>query len=332
MNSDWIAFLSSKGATFRNNQHIEFTETSMSGPNGLYPLHHLAIFSVEGDDAAGFLQGQLTCDMNEIQSDQARLAAYCNVKGRVISTLLICNKDGRYLIMLPGPLSTRVIDKLRRHVLRSKVVLQDLSAELCLLGLKLEKAQLQGLPALPTVPFAGIDAGLSFIRMPGSTARYLIIGDCDALKGFWMQTSSAMGIKGGNSADWAFQDLSAGIPWFSQDRIEQFTPQMLNIDKLGGISFNKGCYVGQEIVARTHYLGKVKRNMFLAETCKTAMLTPQTAVIDARSGETAGAVLSYQSNSWVMRLLLVLQTDGTDQKSLVLDNADQNTLALIPFQ
>lgn len=332
MNSDWIAFLKSNGAKLRDNQHIEFAESSPTGPDRLYPIHHLALFSVSGNDAAGFLQGQLTCDINDIQPNQTRLAAYCNAKGRVISTLLIGKKGGHYLVILPAPLLTNVINKLRMYILRSKVVIEDQSSQLCLLGLNLEKTQLTGLPALPAVPFAGIETDLSFVRLPGSAARYLIVGDYDPATRFWTQTTSAPGVQAGNSTDWEFQDLCAGLPWFSDDKSEVFIPQMLNIDKLGGISLNKGCYIGQEIVARTHYLGKAKRNMFLAETSKTAMLTPQTAVIDARTSETTGRILSYQSNSQVMRLLLVLQTDDTAQKSLTLDNADQNKLALIPFQ
>ncbi len=330
MNPTWMAFLKSHGAFLAGNGHINFETAISSDSETLHPLVHLTAFSVKGDDAAAFLQGQLTCDIKNVQQNRSSLAAYCNAKGRVISTLLVCKKAEEFVIVLPEDLADLVVKKLRMYVLRSKVTLESLG-ELCLLGLRTKKTTLGSL-LLPEKPFDAVSNNYFVAKMPGAQPRFLIISEFDDAGQLWSNTVASNRLQPGNSHDWAYLDLSAGIPWFDTSRSEEYTPQMINIDKLGGISFNKGCYVGQEIVARTHYLGQAKRELYLAECDPNADITPDTAIISKNTQETAGKILAYQYNPTTCRLLLVLQSGDHNPNVLALNNSNQDKINIIPFQ
>jgi len=148
----------------------------------------------------------------------------------------------------------------------------------------------------------------------------------------WNQLSQNQNFSVCNSEYWVYQDISAGIPWLSQVTSEDYIPQMLNIDKLGGISFTKGCYTGQEIIARTHYLGKAKRELFLAECDITAMLNVDTQIFSGESEQSIGKVLSIQANEKKYRLLIVISSTAAELKKLVLNNSNQEKIYLLDFQ
>lgn len=333
MNPDWISFLQANGARLTAEQHITFpTESeSSAAENTLYPIAHLTAFNVAGADAESFLQGQLTCNIKDLDLNRASLAAFCNAKGRVISTLLVCKTENTFIIILPQSLLNKVMNKLRMYILRAKVQLQDMSDRICLLGLVSAAPSVNDIP-LPQQPYAIEQNRLNLMRLPGNSPRYLAYGTIDQAKTFWSQTVGPKMLPAGNSSDWIYQDLSAGIPWFDEAVSEEYIPQMLNIDKLGGISFNKGCYTGQEIIARTHYLGKTKRELFLAECRKTAMISADTTIIDRTSKESVGKIVAIARHDQSCRLLLVIQPEKINPEALVLNNSDQDRIDIIPFQ
>ncbi|WAR46494.1 CAF17-like 4Fe-4S cluster assembly/insertion protein YgfZ [Methylomonas rapida] len=293
--------------------------------NTLYPLNHLAIIEAAGDDVIQFLQGQLTCNIKELSDDKASIAAFCNPKGRVISTLLIIKTEARFLLILPRSLLDKVLNKLKMYVLRSKVQLGDKSDALSLAGLDWPNTELP----LPTDDFQCrlLATGCLSIKLPSTTRRFLCIMD---------QATDASGIFKdfirGNGETWRYRDISAGFPWFDLEQSERHIPQMLNIDQLGGISFNKGCYTGQEIVARTHYLGKAKRQLVLAECNRGLTMISNLSVKDAQTQEKIGEVLDLQALGETTRLLIVLQTVDGEAKNLILDDCEQTPVALISFQ
>lgn len=330
MTPDWIAFLQSHGALIEDDRQIAFTVDD-NQDDKIYPVTDLTIFSVRGVDAEAFLQGQLTCNVNEIDDEQASFAGYCTAKGRVISTLLVCKRDDEFLVILPSALIDKVIKKLRMYVLRSKVTIENLSEQCCLLGLRTDRKSLGDI-ALPDQPMAAASTQPLFIKLPGLNARYLAVAPLDQAKQLWTQAINAQAFTPGDSNAWVLQDLSAGIPWFSEAQSEQYIPQMLNIDKLGGISFNKGCYTGQEIVARTHYLGKAKRELFLAECAPNAAIDADSAIISGVSQESCGKILSYCRNNQVCRLLLVMPSGQDEQDDLAIDNSTRDPITIIPFQ
>lgn len=299
--------------------------TAYHQPATLYHLTHLAAIEITGDDAQQFLQGQLTCDIRELTDGKASIAAFCNPKGRAISTLLAVKSESAFLLIAPESLLPAVLKKLQMYVLRSKVKLSK-AEHLILTGLA-------GLPdnanlILPDQMFhCSNNAGLLCIKMPSARHRFLCVGTENAA-----HSSSWRDLPVGPLNEWRYQDISSGFPWFELSRAEHYIPQMLNIDQLGGISFNKGCYTGQEIIARTHYLGKAKRQLYLAECEGTLPVDADLAIKNPVSLEKCGDILALQSHGQTSRMLLVLQTVDAQTKNLILDDAEHTPVTLIPFQ
>ena len=295
----------------------------------ILPLSHLAAIAVTGEDSAKFLQGQLTCDINSLSASLASIAAFCNPKGRVISTLLVVKSTEAFLLILPASLLDKVLNKLKMYILRSDVQLINQSQNLTLYGLHRPLPLAEELK-LPTENFAVSGNDPIMIKLPSTLPRYLCVAN---------QPQSAATLSQQNSfsiadaEEWRYQDISSGSPWFEAEQSELYIPQMLNIDGLGGISFNKGCYTGQEIVARTHYLGKTKRHLFLAE-CDGTLETPEsgTTVLDRETKQNVGSVLSAQTCAQNTRLLVVLQTADAESKNLMLDDAKRTAIKLVPIQ
>ena len=287
-----------------------------------YNLSHLGILEITGEDAGQFLQGQLTCNINELNSNKATIAAFCNPKGRVISTILLIKSTQGFWLILPRSLLGKVLAKLKMYVLRAKVQVNDASNQLHLTGISWQGEH--PVDFLPKADFecTVVDDNIC-IKLPSPSLQILIVS---------ANEHALELIPPGVEDLWRFQEISSGFPWFEAAQSEQFIPQMLNIDQLGGVSFNKGCYTGQEIVARTHYLGKVKRQLFLGECIGQPASTEVTSVNDALTHEKLGDILRLQRLDQCNRLLMVLQTVDAETKNLILDDIDQTPIKLIPFQ
>ncbi len=331
MNADWINFLKSNNATFTENSEINFPEHLQVKADTITAIAHLAIIKVTGKDAAKFLQGQLTCNINELTESNSFFAAFCNAKGRTISTLLILKNEANFLLVLPKELIGKVIKKLQMYILRSDVQLNNVTDEFCLIGVTDTKNH-DLLTSPPVTDFAVTNDSEIIIKFPSNDHRYLIISSASRMELLWTQLLQNDDVYTSNSNLWLYQDVSAGLPWLTEATSEEFIPQMLNIDKLGGISFNKGCYTGQEIIARTHYLGKAKRELFLAECgCNdTTIIDTDNLIISDKDNQPIGKVLSIQSNGQNYRLLIVMPTDA-ELKNLILSNSNQAKISFIDF-
>jgi len=208
------------------------------------------------------------------------------------------------------------------YVLRSNVTLTDSSDELCLIGLTYGTAKPDQAPDFATSRQENIVVDLQ--------NRCLVIAEADKAQILWLEQVK-QGFKPESSAQWRYLDIISGIPWLAAETSEEFIPQMLNLDKLGGISFTKGCYTGQEIVARTHYLGKAKREMFLAECDALACPEPNSTIIDDSTDteQSAGKVLYAQNGQNTCKMLVVLQVSDTNAYSLRLKNNNQDKITLL---
>jgi tRNA-modifying protein YgfZ len=326
MNISWKTFLLSQTATIDNENHVFFPRIGDGGERNIYPLTHLAVLTVAGEDAAKLLQGQITCNVNDISAAKSSLAAMCNPKGRAIATFLLVKKADAFLLVLPVELLETVKKRLQMYVLRSDVKIMDSSDELCLLGL-FE-------PGAPTQAFATeTQEDFISINFPALARRKLLITDVDNAIHYCSEQVDHHDFKMADSDEWRNLDISSGIPWLTTETSEEFIPQMLNLDKLGGISFNKGCYTGQEIVARTHYLGKSKREMLLAE-CQTSMPPqPNSSIVnlDNEEHEVVGKVLSAQLKSNNCKLLVILQNTEASYNNLALQDDKAAQITLLPF-
>lgn len=291
-----------------------------------YNLSHLGIMEITGADAGRFLQGQLSCNINELNANKASIAAFCNPKGRVISTVLLIKTSNGFWLITPGSLLNKVLNKLKMYVLRAKVQLNDAGNQLRLTGLSCNADH--PVDFLPSANFeCRLIENLTWVKLPSLSPQYLVINTVDQALEHTLELAPL-----GAEEAWRFQEISSGFPWFDEALSEQHIPQMLNIDQLGGVSFNKGCYTGQEIVARTHYLGKVKRQLFLGECSGRQTSNTVFTIKDAQSQEKLGDILSLQSLNQSSRLLMVLQTVDAETKNLILDDIDQTPVKLIPFQ
>lgn len=330
MNPNWKTFLSTEQAAFNNDGDIVFPSISSDSEKQIFAVSDLAVLTVTGKDAAKFLQGQITCNISDISETQSSLGAFCNPKGRVITTFLLVKKADAFLLILPATLLEPVKKRLQMYVLRSDVQLTDSSNELCLIGLGYPAGQTSG-PALPEPLFATVQQDAVFINLSTKQNRCLVISEPETAQALWRTRVGTQGFQPQDSAQWRYLDILSGLPWLTPETSEEFIPQMLNLDKLNGISFNKGCYTGQEIVARTHYLGKTKREMFLAECTSSAAPEANTAIIDNSTGteQTIGTVLMAQSWQNVCKMLIVLQVSDTNDYRLALKNRDQDKVTLL---
>ena len=327
MNTNWKTFLLSQQQTLVDHENNVFSPAIGNiGAKSIYPLTYLAVLTVTGKDAAKLLQGQVTCNVNDISVVKSSLAALCNPKGRAIATFLLVKRADTFLLVLPVELLETVKKRLQMYVLRSDVRITDSSDELCLLGLCE--------PDKPAQPFVTeIQHDMIAVSLPASTRRRLLITDADNALRFWAEQVASQGFRMAGSGEWRYLDIISGIPWLTTETSEEFIPQMLNLDKLGGISFNKGCYTGQEIVARTHYLGKAKREMFLAECQISAPPKPNSTIINRNSDaqEGVGKVLLAQLDRQNCKMLVILQAVEPAYNNIALKDDNQARLTLLPF-
>jgi len=222
----------------------------------------LGVLRIGGADAVTFLQGQFTNDVRLLADGRTQVAACCTNQGRVIALARFRQTDEAIYALLPADLLGTVASHLRKFVLRSKVeILQatDLNVGAILTGAAAAAAQAdrvfdEAALTMSPVPLAGTTEVVTFQYAPG---REVIAAPPVAWRSISGLSLSRPNLRG--QAEWLAADIAAGLPNVFAATSEQFTPQMLNVDLIDGVSFTKGCYTGQEIVARTHHLGRVKR-------------------------------------------------------------------------
>jgi len=229
-------------------------------------LSHLGLLQLQGADAFTFLQGQVTNDVKQLNGHLAHYSGYCNPKGRLLALFLAFAHHEHIHLQLPKDLIAPVAKRLKMYVMRSKVEVQDVSESIIKIGVYGARSiELLGslFPEIPQTDYAltTLEQG-ALIRLPGSQPRFEIFTDIAHAPAIW--NSLSQHTKTVNAAYWELLEIQAGIPEVYPATQEEFVPQMLNLDLLNGINFKKGCYTGQEIVARTHYLGTVKRRSHLA--------------------------------------------------------------------
>lgn len=326
MNPIWKDFLIARQGKFLSETAVAFPPQAEANNNGIYALPHLAVLTVSGNDAAHFLQGQLTCNVNDISETKASLGAFCNAKGRVITTFFLVRINDAYAMILPADLLEKVSKKLQMYKLRADVALTDSRNDYCLIGLSIPKPC--EVIALPGQDLETLHTDGWIVKLPSAVPRYLLIGETKTAMEQWSRLTGEFNFQPRNSDHWRAQDIQAGIPWLSLTTSEEFIPQMLNLDKLGGISFDKGCYTGQEIIARTHYLGKNKRELYLAETDATPAPVPNSGIFD-QDGHPIGKVLQAETDTVNCKMLVVLPIEYGTSDQLMLEQPAHHAIRII---
>ena len=265
----WQTFLAHPGATFNpdSQQLLHFGDPAgelAAAATGtvVVPLLQLASIEASGADARSFLHAQFTNDLNHLQEGQAQLSAWCSAKGRMLANFIAYRQEEGYRLILAADLQPAILKRLQMFVLRAQVKLADGNASLGHLGVAGKEAAealaAAGLP-VPEAPMSlAAQNGCSVIRL--SPARFIVAAPLAGLADVW-QRLAARAAPAGLPA-WEWLDVREAMPWITAATREEFVPQMADLEKLGGVSFHKGCYPGQEVVARTQYLGKVKRHLY----------------------------------------------------------------------
>lgn len=288
-------------------------------------LSHLALMQIQGEDSVNFLQGQLTNDIRLLDGKSTQYAAYCTPKGRMLALFLAFAHEQHWHLIAPYEQMNFLIQRLRMFVMRSKVAIQDKRDEIVVLGLAGQQMperlsrifshipeQAHSMVSLPEA---------TLIRLPSAHPMFLLMASqqsIETLLGKLLVDCQAVG-----KPAWDALNIQAGLPQVVTATQECFVPQMLNLDVLNGISFKKGCYTGQEIVARTHYLGTVKRRMQIAHLACTAAIQPGQPIHTLNSPDAVGMVVNAAPNL----------TGGTDLLIEVrLDNVQPQAMAENPLQ
>ena len=255
----------------------------MSHPlNGVSALPHLGVIRVEGGEAGKFLQGQLTQDFALLGPTQARLAAFCSAKGRMQASfigfqcapdeiLLVCSRD----ILAP------TLKRLSMFVMRAKAKLTDATAQFGLFGLAGDA--LTALPATLAEPWNKTDVG---------PAQAVALYPADAQRrALWIAPVDQPAPSGASLATtlWLWGEVRSAVATITAPIVEAFVPQMLNYESVGGVNFKKGCYPGQEVVARSQFRGTLKRRAFLAH-CEAELTAGQEVFHESDPGQPCGTV------------------------------------------
>jgi folate-binding protein YgfZ len=271
MKSEWKEFLVDAGAEFSAETITHYGNPQREREVALgglvfADLEYMGVIAAHGPDAGTFLQSQLGNDVRELTEHSSQLSSYCTPKGRMLGLMRIFRQDDTWYLRLPADSLEAVLQRLRMFVMRASVTLEDVSENFLRIGVSGADAADEISAASGACPEAVngvIHSGkLTVLRVPGPRPRYeVFISSLQAAKTFW----DAMNVRGAPVGEpaWRLLEIEAGIPVVFAATAELFVPQMVNLQLLHGVSFKKGCYPGQEIVARMQYLGTLKRRMYL---------------------------------------------------------------------
>lgn len=288
---------------------------------GVAPLPHLGIIRAQGADAAKFLHGQLTQDFSLLGLSQARLAAFCSAKGRMLASFIGFKRShDEILLVCSLDVLAATLKRLSMFVLRAQVKLSDASADFQLCGVAGP-----GFAELPDQPWrAATDGAATWVRLypAAGVARALWVAPRDAA------TPPGPAL---DTAAWQWLDVMGGVVTLTQPVVEAFVPQMLNYESIGGVNFKKGCYPGQEVVARSQFRGTLKRRAYIVASPES--LTVGQEVFHAGDAEqpcgSVAAAAACPAGGW--HAVVSMQTAAADGGALTAGSARGPVLTLLPL-
>jgi len=302
------------------------TSSQNSSPIEACWLNQFSALKISGPDAERFLQGQLTCNLNDINTDTSHFGACCNAKGRIVANFTISFDGENYWLALP----TQSADLLEKHLQKYKVFFKA-TIENCK-----QSHLIFGLfnPQQEIAAESWADNNKAHQLLNISKQRQLLIIENDSDIGFDLQTSLIP------TLDWRLADISDGILFIEAEQSEQWIPQYINWHQLAGISFNKGCYTGQEIIARLQYLGKTKKSL---QCYQLDPLSDIQLAVEAmgsqllnQAGKTQGDILIHRPTSLSaaagLSVLAVINSENPEETLYLTDSDDfPLTLQNLPY-
>jgi len=332
----WKTLLQSQGAAIEGGTVLHYGNPAAERAAAVdgtivADLSQLGVIAFSGEDAAAFLQGQLTNDVRSLHADAAQWNGYCSPKGRLLGNFLMWRRGEDYCLQLSGDLLAGVLKRLSMFILRARVQGRDASDEsvrLVVAGPQALAAVGAAMGAVPETAMRSVSCEAGQAIRVGADKFVLSVAPARAAA-VWQalrQTAAPVG-----APVWDWLRLNAGIPMIVAATREQFVPQMVNLEAIGGVSFQKGCYPGQEIVARSQYLGKLKRRMFLAHVEAEAAPGDSLYSADIEGQATGTVVNAAPAPAGGFDVLAVAQVESASTQTLHLKSADGAALTLKPL-
>jgi folate-binding protein YgfZ len=290
-------------------------------------LSHEGVLAVRGSDAGKFLQGQLTCNIGYLNEHYSSLGARCTQKGRMQSSFRILLEGDGCLLAMANELIEPQLADLKKYAVFSKSKLTDESAAWVRFGLSDGDAALAelGLELAAQSSVVARSEGLIAVRVSAGRAELWAPSEqAEALR-----ARLAPRLREGTLDEWLLGQVRAGIAQVLPETRESFIPQMLNLQAVGGVSFKKGCYTGQEIVARMQYLGKLKRRLYRLQASGADVPAPGTPLFSVGHASAVGEVALAAPAGENVELLAVVQADALEKADLRLGDPEGCALALL---
>ena len=340
MHQEWLEFVTEQGAVIDEGRVIAWRDHESSiysiDDTCLCELSPLGLIGASGEDAQKFLHGQFTNDLNQVTPAVSQLSSYCTPKGRMLSIFRVYRDDAGYHLILPRGVIEPTIGKLNMFKLMSKVEIGDDSDQRVVFGIAGPAAESalddSDVSAPAEVNGCAHDKGVTLIRLSiGERTRILLVANLDVAISLWGRLAAKLPVATSNL--WDLHDIHAGIPQITADISEAFTPQMTNLELIGGISFKKGCYPGQEIVARTHYLGKPNRRMYRIHVAGADVPQPGTNIFSPEDANqpVGKIVIAQQAAAGHSSALAVLRTAKADAENLHLGDVTGPNISTRPL-
>ncbi len=291
-------------------------------------LDDFGVIETGGADATAFLHGQLSSDILSLTDQQSQFSAWCNAQGRVICTLLVIRDQDRYLLLLPKDLVETVSQRLKMFVLRAKVTISNLSQKMVCLGIS--GAESETIAATMSLTANASKPVIKAIIRHSNEPRIILIIPTDSTSLDSSLTATAYPLT--DKSAWQLADIQDGIPWITTPTSGELMPAELNLERLDGLSYNKGCYPGQEIIARLHFRGKLKRRLCQAYIDSQHIVLPAGARLHTGAEPVlAGTVIACVHDSGHrMRLLAVIDMEITGTRSVFTENQEPVLFTPLP--
>ncbi|AHK79548.1 glycine cleavage system protein T [Ectothiorhodospira haloalkaliphila] len=333
MKPEWKDFLLQAGAEMDDQRVSDFgnPEREMSVAitgDVICDLSHHGLIGAYGEEAVQFLQGQFSTNVPDVNEHTSRLGAYCSPKGRMLASFRLFKRGETYYLRLPREQVESTLKRLSMFILRAKVTLEDAGDALVRVGVSGPHAVEQLQATLGKAPPEAVDQviherGVTVLRVPGLHPRFEVYGELDAMTRLWQNLNVRSAPVGADR--WGLLDVMSGVPNVYPQTAEAFLPQMANLQLLGGVSFNKGCFPGQEVVARTQHLGKLKRRMYRLHLPVNEAPPPGATLHDASVDATqpVGRIVeAYPHPDGGIEALAVLQVASAEAGEPHLDSTD----------
>ena len=338
MSERWISELTDQGARFADGRVVDFGNpaaelSAVIGGNIICDLSHDGLILVSGEDGAAYLQAQFCNDVLALADGMAQWNGWCSPKGRLLATFLVWKGRQGYFLQIPRPLLAAIQKRMQMFVLRSKVTLSDESANWVRFGIAGANAEsmIKAIAGqVPEIPMSTlhVDAG-RIVRL--SASRFELVGGVDNALAWWRELSRQATRVG--APIWEGLTIRDGILTVLPSTQDLFVPQMANFELIDGVSFKKGCYPGQEIVARTQYRGILKRRMAWVHASAADIPDPGASVYSQEFADQAAGTIANAAPApgGGFDALVVAQIDALKGGSLALGSLDGPKLTVMPL-